>query len=510
MALVTSISSNATGLKIAEETTPKVLPGSPVWITMEPNTYADFGGDIGTTARDPINTGRQRKKGVTTSLAVAGGFNTDLTQDNLQTLFEGFMYAALRTKDELAVTTTTGATETYNVAAGGSGFAAGDLLFAKDFALTATNGLKTVASSTATTVVINENIENDTTGVISKVGTQTAAGDIDVDVTGTFPAYTSSVFDFTTLGLVPGEFIFIGGDVSGAAGDQLLEAVNNGFKRVLSVTANLLTVDKSDSAMVTSTNTAETVRIFIGRALKNEESTTLQVTKTYTVERTLGAPDDASPADVQADGFEGAYANELTLNLPPEDKVTIDLGFIGLDTISIDGPTALPSASGTTLAADAGSAFNTTSDFSRIKLAKVVSGSEAPVALFTFIEELTLNINNNVVPNPALSVLGAAVVSVGTFEVGGQLTGYFMDTIATAAVRANDNLTLDAAMVKDNAGIVFDIPLITLGDGRATVEQDVPVKLPLSQEAAIGTTVDSTLDHTLFFVFFDFLPTAAE
>jgi len=512
MAQVSSISSNATGLKIAEETTPGVLPGSPIFLTLEPNTYADFGAQIGTTPRAPINPSRQRKKGVTTSLSASGGFNTDLTQANLQDIFQGFFYADLRTKDELSVTTTTGASETYNVAAGGTGFADGDLLFAKDFAVASSNGLKTVASSTATTVVIDENIEDDTTGTISKVGATTLAGDIDVLAAGggALPTLTSTTFDFTTLGLIPGEFIFIGGDTSGAAGDQFLTAANNGFKRVRSVTANVLTIDKSDSTMVTEANTAEFVKIFIGRALKNESDPTLQVTRTYTLERTLGAPDDASLSDVQADGLQGAYANEIALNLPAEDKVTLDLGYVGLDGLTVTGPTALPSASGTVVAVSEASAFNTTSDFSRIKLATAGSTDEAPTALFAFVEEITLNINNNVTPNAALSVLGAAVVSVGTFEVGGQLTAFFQDTVGTTAVRNNTNLTLDFALVKENAGMVFDIPLITLGDGRPTVEIDTPIKLPLSSEAATGALIDSTLDHTLFVVFFDYLPTAAE
>lgn len=513
MAQVTSISSNATGLSIAEELTPKVLPGSPTFLTLEPNSYADFGAQIGTTPRNPINPGRQRKKGVPTSLNAAGGFNNDLTQSNLQDIFQGFLFADLRTKDELDVTDVT-LTTTYTVAAGGTGYAAGDLLFAKGFGDAANNGLKTVASSTATTVVVNETLV-DAAGltadeIISKVGVQGAAGDIDVDASGTLPTLTSTVFDFTTLGLIPGEFIFIGGDVSGAAGDQFLTAANNGLKRVLSVAANVLTIDKSDATMVTEANTAETVRIFIGRALKNEADPTLQVTRTYTLQRTLGAPDDASPAQIQADGLQGAYASEMTLNLPAEDKVTFDLTYLALDGLTVDGPTALPSAAGTLVPVVEASAFNTTSDFSRIKLAKVVTGDEAPTALFAFVEEITLTVNNNLTANPALSVFGAAVISVGTFEVGGQLTAFFQDTVATDAVRNNDDLTLDLALIKENSGIVIDIPLLTLGDGRPTVEQDVPVKLPLSQEAASGVLLDSTLDHTLFMVFFDFLPTAAE
>lgn len=515
MAQVSSISSNATGLKIAEESTPGVLLGTSadLFQVMEPNSYADFGPEIGTTPRNPINPSRQRKKGVTTSLSATGGFNTDLTQTNLQSILQGFLYADHRTKDELAVTTvnTGGATDDFEPLAGGDGFIAGDLLFAKGFDDAPNNGLHVVSGTpTATEIIVTTTLTVATTqaGIISKVGHQAGAGDIDVDASGTLPTLTSTSFDFTTLGLSGGEYIFLGSDETDTS---FLTAANNGPKRVRGVpTANVLTIDKSDLTMVTEASTAETIRIYICRALKNEADPVLQVTRTYTIERTLGAPDDASPAQVQADGLIGAYPNELTLNLPPEDKVTLDLGFVALDGLSVDGPTALPSAAGTLVPIVEASAFNTSSDFSRIRLATAGSTDEAPTPLFAFVEEITLTINNNVTANPALSVLGAAVITIGTFEVGGSLTAYYQNQTAADAVRNNDNLTLDFALVKENAGIFFDIPLITLGDGRPTVELDTPVKLPLGSEAATGALIDPSLDHTLMICFFDYLPLAAE
>ena len=57
------IDSNVTGLAYAEEASIGVLPGSPVFYSLEPNSYNPTGAEIKTVARNPINPSRQRKKG---------------------------------------------------------------------------------------------------------------------------------------------------------------------------------------------------------------------------------------------------------------------------------------------------------------------------------------------------------------------------------------------------------------------------------------------------------------
>ena len=509
MAIVTKIDSNVVGLRYAEELSLGVLPGTPDWIPLEPNSFSDFGGEITTVARNPINPSRQRKKGVVTGLSANGGFATDITQKNVQSLLQGFMFADLRTKSEQDVTSISGGgvTNDYNVSSE-AGFAIGSLVFSSGFASSGNNGLKTVDGTSAGVVSVSDTLVDDGSPAsgssIVEVGVEAGVGDIDVDVSGSLPALTSTTLDFTTLGLIVGEWIYVGGDVASTA---FSNSVNNGFARVRIIAANRIDLDKTEATMVTEASTTETIHLYFGRVLKNELGSLIK-RRTYQLERQLGAPDDSLPSEIQSEYVVGAVPSELTFNMPSEDKVTIDMSFVGTDVEQRSGATGVKS--GNRPGISEADAFNTSSDFSRIKLAKVVDGDPAPTDLFAFAQEMTLTLSNNIEPNKALGVLGSFEVSAGTFEIGGSMTAYFADTEAANAIRNNDDLSFDVHMIKQNSGITFDLPLLSLGDGRPNVEQDQPITLPLSIEAATGAKIDSNLDYTLLFMFWDFLPSAAE
>jgi hypothetical protein len=586
---------------------------------LEPNSYDDFGGEITTLARNPINAGRQRQKGVVTDLDASGGFESDVTQTNLQDILQGFFFADFRRKSDVGadrnarrpgiqgefedyLVTDIGASNditvdsrvgvTAAVVAGGTGYAVGDVVQVTDAGATVqsrwivtgetagvvdtvalqltgftgglegrtdtdtgvgtattvitgggdagltltvtygngitwqagdliwsqghtevdTNGLLSVASVADNVITVNETLTADAapaaTATLTTVGFQGAAGDIDVDIAGNFATYTATALDWTTLGLVPGEWIFVGGDVSGAAGDQFLTAANNGFKRIRSITATNLVVDKSNLDMVTEASTAETVRVFFGRVLKNEADPTLQIRRSYQLERTLGAPDQALPAEIQAEYVVGAVPNEISLNFGTADKITADIGFVATDSETIDGPTALKAGARPALVS--GDAFNTSADIKRLRLAVLDAADEAPIPLFSFLTEFSVVINNNIVPNKAISVLGAFDVTAGQFNVDGDMTAYFSDVAAITSIRNNDDITLDFSIVGGStgakSGISVDVPLIALGDGRPDVEQDSPITLPLDTPAA----ADRVFNHTLLMVFYDFLPDAAD
>lgn len=506
--MANKIDSNVTGLRFAEESSLKTLPGSPVWYPLEPNSYSDFGGQIATVARNPINPSRQRKKGVTTDLDASGGFNQDLTFNNTTRLLQGFFFADIREKkttapmnaSATAITGVTGATKTYAAATGLLGFLASHLVMASGFGVTANNGLKSVASaSTASAVVINEVLADEpappAAAKLEVVGYQFTSATVDIVMNGSLVRLNraSGTFDFTTLGLIPGEWVYVGGD---AAGTQF--ANNRGFARVSVIASTYLEFDKVGWAPVAELGTGKTIRLFFGSVLKNESDPNLIKRRTYQVERTLGADANGTMSEYLV----GAVPNELTLNIAQADKVTMDLSFVAVDNEQRTGTQGVKA--GTRPSLTPGSAFNTSSDFSRIKLALATAADAAPLPLFAFATEMSVSVNNNVSPNKAIGVLGAFDTSAGTFEVGGNLTAYFADVTAVQAVRGNSDVTIDIIMLKKNLALLWDIPLLSLGDGRLSVEQDQAITLPLETNAA-----ESKFNHTLLFQSFSYLPDVA-
>lgn len=481
-------SSNRVGTRYAEETSLGVVDGSAVWTPVEVNSFADFGASVTTLARAPISASRQQKKGVVVDVEAGGGFNMDLTQKNMFDFLQGFLFADWTLKLNSATTSVTAA---HFAVADETGFAANQLIFSEDHTVTGNNGLFLVTGTAAGEVQASGLAVDASTGTIKVVGVQGAAGDIDVDATTdpSLPRLTSTVLDFTDLNVEVGEWMFIGGDTAAL---QFANAENNGFARVYSVSANELVFDKTSDTMVTEASTTETVQLFVGDFLHNEDDPADIVSHCYQFERTL----TTSPS-LQVEYLKGAVPNVLTLSMNSAEKVTLDLGFIAQD-VDLD-ETSLKA--GTRPDLEEADAFNTSSDFSRLTLEGTdITGSS------TYFEDYSIEINNNVTPAKALSVLGNFDLVEGDFVVSGNFTAYFTTTELVQAVRNNSDVQLDFAFVKNNAGLLFDIPLASLGEGRITVEKDSPVKVPLAQSAAR----DPILTYTLGVMNFDYLPTLAD
>lgn len=204
--------------------------------------------------------------------------------------------------------------------------------------------------------------------------------------------------------------------------------------------------------------------------------------------------------------IEGCVASQLTITMNAASKVTCELAFTGIQTEEVEYSGGAGAKAGQRPNLNAlVPAYNTTSDFGKISVADKVFGTNGS-SLVNYLRDMTLVISNNTQPVKALGKLGAIDISVGDFNISGQMTAYFTDVATITAVKTNADVTVDFALVHGNSGMLFDVPLLALGNARANVVKDQPIELPLSQDAAWDGTFDWVLSCTVF----DYLPTLAQ
>jgi hypothetical protein len=499
-----TISSNETGLSFAEEASLKVLPGSPVWFELEPNSYADFGGSLSKVNRDTLNATRQLKKGTITDLEAAGGYNEDFTQNNFVRLMQGFFFADAHEKfgtktlnvAQLPITDID-ALGVYTAGAGGLSFLVGDLVLAKGNTAAANNAFGLVTAQTATTVdtdiATSANASPAADSEIFVVGFEFDAADATLTLgVGEF-TLGSTVKDMTQFGLVVGEWCYIGGD---AGASQF--ASGTGYARVKSIGANAIVFDKATWTVATNSGVGKSIRIFFDIFNNNAINPDDIICRSYQFERTLGK--DAN--GTQSEYLTGCIANEFALNLPVSDKLTADVTLVGLDHETRNGLTGVKT--GARVPGLSEDAFNTSSDVFRVRMSILDATTLDPTDLFAFLSDFKLNINNNVTALKAVGIIGGFSINIGNFIVTGTATAYFSTVAAIESVRANDDVTIDLIMAKKNAGMIYDIPLLGVNVDNLAIEKDTPITVPLESDAA-----ENPLGYTLGLNYFRFLPNVA-
>ena len=503
--MVNKIDSNSVGLAIAEEVigSPKTLPGTPIWRSLLPNDYGDFGVKTKQVARDPITSDRQKRRSVITDVDASASFPIDLTQEGLNRLWRGALFSTFYEKadtapiDGTAITITSATSTTYTAASGLTVFNANDLIYASGFTNAANNGLKLLSASASGSVTTTGNVSEASPPAASrlqKVGYQFASGDATMTVTSGVATLGATAKDLTTLGLNVGEWIFIGGDAAGS----FFGTCPTGYARILSISATAIVFDKVTAAFVTDTGSGKTIRIFFGKFLKNEQNSANIITRLYQLERQLG--NDGS--GIQSEYIRGAVVNEVGLTIPQGDKITADFNFVATDGEYRTGSQGVKS--GTRVADLNEKAFNSSSHVYRFKMNIIDATTLQPSALFAYILSGSLSIKNNASLSKAVGVTGGFDINVGSLDVSGELNPYFTNTSAISSIRNNPDVTIDLILTQSNAGLILDLPLISLSTGAIEVKKDDSIKMKLNHMACTGAN-----GYTVSYTNFAYLPTAA-
>lgn len=505
------LDSNATGLRYTVEKCPGELEANPVWFAAEPNSYSDFGAKLTTQTRNVISESSQLQKGVITDLEASCGFNQDLTHDNFQRLSLGFFRTNGRTKpgssrpdaSQIGISSIT-ATE-IKFAGTVAGIKVGHVIHIEDGAnddrgpfivtgVTTTGGVTTVTTSGMNPVASPAaDARVSVVGIFFAPGTTNLSFNVENGASQIFRK--SGTDNFTQLGLSEGEWVYVGGD------REENRYKVHGFARIDRIYNNALRFDKISWVKAAHDDISvdtKTIYLFWADCIVNEKNPAKVVKRTYQFERSLGKDADGPMYEY----IVGAVPNEAKIAIAQADKVNVDMSFTAQDAEYVNGKQMRKP--GTSGIIKAGDTYNTSSDMTRIKLALVDNKTDDIKPLFAFATTLDISIKNNTSPAKAIGKIGAIDSVYGSFEVGGSGTFYFADVEATRAVRNNATVTLDIVMTKAQKGVVIDIPELTLGDGKITIEKDQPITVPLEFNA-----FESKFGSTASISFFRYLPKIA-
>ncbi len=311
-------------------------------------------------------------------------------------------------------------------------------------------------------------------GVMQSSWVDTVAADIaatDIAVTAT--EITTAGEDFTTLGLVQGDWI----RVSGFADTSI-----NGVLRVNgTVTSTVIPVERSVTAATELAGAS--VVIEAGDKLVNGVDQ-----KSYTLERAFGG--QATPL---YEYLRGMVPGTFSLTAAAKALVSCSFGFTGstqqYTTTRVSGLTDTDAT-----ASGQFSVFNASSNVGQISEGgNVIDGSN-------FVMEATIEIENNLRERNAIGSLGAVSIGSGEFLVTGTLNTYFDNKDLADKVVANTESSFSINF-NDNDGntIVFDLSRIKFSEGSPEVgSKDEDVMLNLTFQAILNSTTGSTMNITKF------------
>lgn len=486
-------------LAYAVESSLGVLPGTPLWKSLEPNGLSVFGAEITQTPRRPITGNRNLQKGAVTDLDSSVEWEGDLTMEHVLDFLEGFFFAQFTgpTNARLASGSNfnnlaadddpppAGTDPGFTHDALSAAYAAGTLIYTRGFANVANNGLFHVdaASTTTATVVtgtpsiVDETPTEAANATLEVAGVRAATGDLVLTVSAPTATLTSTTLDFTTLGLTVGQTIHIGGLTTA----QQFSA-GAGYARITALSANSMSLDKLGPNLATDPGTGDTVDLLFGQFLRNVASTDSDyLERSFQFEVNYVNLDNPGPGDAY-EYAEGNFCNTIAFQLPLADKATIAFAFVGTDTPVPTTTRATGAASPRQVVRK--TAFGTSSDIGRLRLQ-----DSSATALTSCFKALTLTINNGVTPDKCLGNLGAMFMNLADFEVTLELTVHFDDPDLASEVRNNGTVTADFALDNGDGAIHFDLPSLQLSG--------FPKEFPDNETVTVGGTATAFEDAVL-------------
>jgi hypothetical protein len=335
---------------------------------------------------------------------------------------------------------------TYAVTSGGTAVKLGHLVRATGFTNSANNftaGFR-VASSTATTIVgtalsLTAEAAPPGTARLKVIGFQGASGDITATSTG----LASTALDFTTLGLVPGMWLKIGGTAAGVRFANV--PANNDWVRISgAITATAIPLDNRPVGWGVDNGAGKTINVYFGDYIQNGTTQT-----SLSIER--GFLDQQTPTYIVQTGM---VADKYDITITSKQKVNGTVAFMGMG------------GSQSTTALDASIDAVTTGQVMAAN-ANVGRVAEAGSTLTSpnWARELKFSIANNNRQLEAVDSASPVGVNSGECSVTGTITTYFGDNSLLAKFYAGTPTAINSRVTKNNQALIWQFPRVTYTGG---------------------------------------------
>lgn len=469
---------NRTALRIVEESTFNTTPASPEFKDLRFNS-SSLSGKPKTVVSNQVRSDRQVQDLILVGEETGGDISSELVYGNYDMLMEGSMFNAWVKTPEITVITldteisnVDATTDTLTLAAGGAAFKAGMLIYGSGFAQANNNRVHRVTSSTATTVVVGDTTATEASIPVGAKIKVCGFRGASADITATASGLGATVLDFTTLGLVAGMWVKIGGT---AVGERFATAACNGWARVSAIAAAALTFDVLPTGWTTDVGTGKTISVYFGDYLRNGV-----LEKSYTFEQYYGG----MPTP-EYEYFKGMEVSSLSFDLEAQALVTVQASFMGATSVA---PSVTRLSGATTVPAETYDVINTSSNVAQIREGGAVLS--AP----NYCMSLKLQIENSLREQNSIGNLSATGIGVGRCKVTGSVNTYFGSSSLLSKIRNNTSTSLDFVIKKDNQALVFDMPKVKYATESHSIEGvDTDMMLDLSFQALVHGTLGYTM-----------------
>jgi len=474
------------------------LPATPDWRIMERADISAFGNTVSKTEPTRISRNRNARRKKVTAIDSTVEASAPMDFDGVLEFMQGFIHAELAGTAVLIGTgaTATGVTIQALDAAVSGQFVDGETLIeVKGFKTQSNNGLKVLdgAAATGATEIPLAGIVAETVPATRRVdayvaGRRFPSGDLSVNADGNLvTAGGAGSVDFTTLGIVEGQAIYVGGV---DAINTFSEEENSGFAIVSRIEANLLTLVKRDQAYVAESGAGLQVDLLFGPYLRNYSRDHAKFLRAYYMFGLKTVFEDPAVATTYEYAKDNA-CDSLAIEASTDGFVNLSFGFIGSIT---DNPVTTQA----TGLADA-KAFNATEEFSTsTDLIRLSIDDLDETGLMTDFDSLNLTVGNGLSARKVMGQVEAAQINLGDLAVTTEGTALFTNPDVIERIRCDKVVSLRMPFWNEDGGVYFHIPQMTLEGGNRSFPENESVTIA-STGSAFNQDIDGSSLEVSFF-----------